>query len=167
MCRLFWKLGASTSWNPLGLSRAVMGLLYLYLYLYILQHTAVCRTWIRYDSLLFNAGYGDCKLTIPSTVVRLSNGENTFSLLWSLWGRRHLVWTPEGPSLGVKGRRREFRYTSVSSGIIPTIKLLNRFIYFHENYYEHYATGKCSKRYFLFPYCGPYYFALSWQDCTA
>ena len=32
MCRLSWNLGASTSWNPLDLSRAVMGLLHLYLY---------------------------------------------------------------------------------------------------------------------------------------
>ena len=31
MCRLSWNLGASTSWNPQGLSRSVMGLLYLYL----------------------------------------------------------------------------------------------------------------------------------------
>ena len=29
MCRLSWNLGASTSWNPQGLSRPVMGLLYL------------------------------------------------------------------------------------------------------------------------------------------
>jgi len=33
MCRLSWNLGASVSWNPQGLSRPVMGLLYLYLYL--------------------------------------------------------------------------------------------------------------------------------------
>ena len=32
MCRLSWNLGASTSWNPQGLFRPVMGLLYLYLY---------------------------------------------------------------------------------------------------------------------------------------
>jgi hypothetical protein len=31
MCRLSWNLGASTSWNPQGLSRPVMGLLYPYL----------------------------------------------------------------------------------------------------------------------------------------
>ena len=31
MCRLSWNLGASTSWNPQGLSRPVTGLLYLYL----------------------------------------------------------------------------------------------------------------------------------------
>ena len=31
MCRLSWNLGASTCWNPLGLSRPLMGLLYLYL----------------------------------------------------------------------------------------------------------------------------------------
>jgi hypothetical protein len=29
MCRLSWNLGASNSWNPHGLSRPVMGLLYL------------------------------------------------------------------------------------------------------------------------------------------
>jgi hypothetical protein len=34
MCRLSWNLGASTSWNPQGLSRPVMGLLYLYFYPY-------------------------------------------------------------------------------------------------------------------------------------
>ena len=31
-CELSWNLAASTSWNPLGLSRPVMGLLYLYLF---------------------------------------------------------------------------------------------------------------------------------------
>jgi hypothetical protein len=30
VCRLSWNLRASTSWNPQGLSRPVMGLLYLY-----------------------------------------------------------------------------------------------------------------------------------------
>ena len=33
MCRLSWNLGASASWNPQGLSRPVIGLLYLYLYI--------------------------------------------------------------------------------------------------------------------------------------
>jgi hypothetical protein len=31
MCRMSSNLGASTTWNPQGLSRPVMGLLYLYL----------------------------------------------------------------------------------------------------------------------------------------
>ena len=31
MCRVSWNLGASNSWNPQGLSRPVMGLLYLFL----------------------------------------------------------------------------------------------------------------------------------------
>ena len=34
VCRLSWNLGASTSWNPQGLTRPVMGLLYLYYYTY-------------------------------------------------------------------------------------------------------------------------------------
>jgi hypothetical protein len=48
MCRLSWNLGASTSWNPRGLSRPVMGLLCLYLYLKFLGVSSV--TWIRYNS---------------------------------------------------------------------------------------------------------------------
>ena len=37
MCRMSWNLGASTSWNPQGLSRPVMGLLYLFYHcLYII-----------------------------------------------------------------------------------------------------------------------------------
>ena len=32
MCRVSWNLGASTSWNPQGLSRPVMGLLYPFFY---------------------------------------------------------------------------------------------------------------------------------------
>jgi len=34
MYRLSWNMGASTSWKPQGLSRPVMGLLYLLLYIY-------------------------------------------------------------------------------------------------------------------------------------
>ena len=32
MCRLSWNLGASTSWNPQGLSRPVMGLLCVHIH---------------------------------------------------------------------------------------------------------------------------------------
>jgi hypothetical protein len=37
--RLSWNLGASTSWNPQGLSRPKMGLVYLYLYITSSQWT--------------------------------------------------------------------------------------------------------------------------------
>jgi hypothetical protein len=33
-CRLSWNVRVSTSWNPQGLSRLVMGLLYLYIWIY-------------------------------------------------------------------------------------------------------------------------------------
>jgi len=33
MCRLSWNVGASTSWNPQGLSRPLMVLLYLHFFL--------------------------------------------------------------------------------------------------------------------------------------
>jgi len=41
MCQLSWNLRASTFWNPQGLSRPVMGLLYLYLYDYICQYSKI------------------------------------------------------------------------------------------------------------------------------
>jgi hypothetical protein len=40
MCRLSINLGASNSWNPKGLSRSVMGLLYLYIYTFYISLTA-------------------------------------------------------------------------------------------------------------------------------
>ena len=42
MCRLSWNLGASTSWNAQGLSRSVMGLLYLFFRLSVPD--AICST---------------------------------------------------------------------------------------------------------------------------
>jgi hypothetical protein len=49
MCRLSWNLGASTSWNPLDLSKPVMGLFYLYLSVELI---AVMLFW---ESYLTNA----------------------------------------------------------------------------------------------------------------
>ena len=46
MCRLSLNLGASTSWNPQGLSRPVMGLLYLFLPSVSTNHCYVCN-WLQ------------------------------------------------------------------------------------------------------------------------
>ena len=53
ICRLSWNLGASTSWNPQGLFRPVMGLLYLFLLDSCYEHGArnccqceMCFTYI-------------------------------------------------------------------------------------------------------------------------
>ena len=43
MWRLSWNLGASTSWNPQGLSRTVMGLFYLFLYIYLRVPLYICQ----------------------------------------------------------------------------------------------------------------------------
>ena len=43
MCRLSWNLGTSTSRNPQGLSRPVMGLFYLCLYIILIR---TLKTWI-------------------------------------------------------------------------------------------------------------------------
>jgi len=50
MCRLSWNLGASTSWNPQGLPRPVMGLLFMYFVQifvinFVFQHTVAPVLW--------------------------------------------------------------------------------------------------------------------------
>jgi hypothetical protein len=59
ICRLSWNLGASTSWNPQGLSRSVMGLLCFYVrVLYPEQATVLfeckerCST-VRNDAFIY------------------------------------------------------------------------------------------------------------------
>ena len=47
MCRLSWNVGASTSRNPQGLSRPVMGLIYLCFFLYVLSCTSKCTSKYR------------------------------------------------------------------------------------------------------------------------
>jgi len=47
MCRLSWNLGASTSWNPQGLSRPVMGLLYLYILCLDQHFQHYCVVWLK------------------------------------------------------------------------------------------------------------------------
>jgi hypothetical protein len=49
MCRLSINLGASTSWNPKGLSRPVMGLLYL---LVVIIYGIRCPSCEEHDKLL-------------------------------------------------------------------------------------------------------------------
>ena len=49
LCRLSWNVGASTSWNPQGLSRPVMGLLYLYLTYSVTEEDPFL---LRFDPLL-------------------------------------------------------------------------------------------------------------------
>jgi hypothetical protein len=46
-------MGTSTSWNPLGLSRPVMGLLYLYLYLYHAESLIVSPSVFEHIVLVF------------------------------------------------------------------------------------------------------------------
>ena len=54
MCRLSWNLGASTSWNSQGLSRPVMGLLYL-VQCYLLGTCS--RTWMCNWQVFLNCGH--------------------------------------------------------------------------------------------------------------
>jgi len=52
MCRFSCNLGASTSWNPQGLSRPVMGLLYLYLS--IIKFVVLCLFSLVYTYAMSN-----------------------------------------------------------------------------------------------------------------
>jgi len=59
MCRLSWNLGASTSWNPQGQPRRVMGLLYLlsfYLIFRCLRYNNIQRDskrWTQFHKSIF------------------------------------------------------------------------------------------------------------------
>ena len=55
-------LGASTSWNPQGLSRPVMGLLYLYAHVYICSLFPTVRQSMQDSSLLCTAGNANALL---------------------------------------------------------------------------------------------------------
>jgi hypothetical protein len=46
MYQLSWNLGTSTSWNPQGLSRPIMGLLYFEIYIYILGLLMLTTQWL-------------------------------------------------------------------------------------------------------------------------
>jgi hypothetical protein len=65
MYRLFWNLGASTSWHPQGLSRPEMGLLYLTLtFLSVSARTLHWSlSWVR----LFQ--YSSCLVSVAFTFV--------------------------------------------------------------------------------------------------
>ena len=70
-------LGTLTSWNPLGLSRPLMGLLYLYLYLYLYCATPV--------SVLSAVAQQDVKmasfmLIVPLRTLKVAMGKlNTYT----------------------------------------------------------------------------------------
>ena len=54
--RLSWNLGASTSWNPQGLSRPVMGLLYLTFYIETLPNVSVTQRRWQTSELIYRIG---------------------------------------------------------------------------------------------------------------
>jgi hypothetical protein len=76
MCWFSWNLGASTSWNPMDLSRPVMGLLYLYLLHWDnieLQHMQTQSMYWAVNSALGNP--------VPATLVNLSQLWNSVIFL--------------------------------------------------------------------------------------
>jgi hypothetical protein len=70
-CRLSWNLGASTSWNPQGLSRPVMGLLYFYLNFISEPKTCVSKSSIKFIA----ANYTHGNLFLICTKMFMNTGE--------------------------------------------------------------------------------------------
>ena len=80
MCRLSWNLGASTFWNPQGLSRPVMGLL---LYDMCFDHIhSVLLIWFVfcYEYCLCNQNYGGLKQLLFHLCTQGS--ATCYSVLW-------------------------------------------------------------------------------------
>jgi len=69
MCRLSWNLGASTSWNHLGLSRPVMGLLYLHLNLFKRWWDVPIRSSSVWTHCLDTLRYYKHSVTLPKLSV--------------------------------------------------------------------------------------------------
>ena len=86
MCRLSWNLGASTSWNPQGLCRPVMGLLCLF-YLYSLFLSAVFNDTICYRGCI--AMVIDERMILECWYNDTDRGELNCS---ALWGQQLTSW---------------------------------------------------------------------------
>ena len=83
MCRLSWNLGASASWNPQGLSRPVMGFLYLYLYILIL---APPHLGLGLASVLFHWGFFTKTLYAPLlSTIRATSQYHSSLLLFTVY----------------------------------------------------------------------------------
>ena len=79
MCQLSQNLGASTSWNPLGLSRPVMGLLYLYnsysigkYYFHVAVVNEICNNIhnAHKSRILPSTAYSELLLTLQTMYLR-------------------------------------------------------------------------------------------------
>jgi len=78
MCPLSWNLGASTSWNPQGLSRPIMGLLYLY----SRQNINGCKLVLvqaHYHTVLISQ---HCKFMLVNFIY-----SRILKFQWQQWGR--------------------------------------------------------------------------------
>jgi hypothetical protein len=81
-CRLSRNLGASTSWNPVGLHRPVMGLLYLYFYSCIILSLDSCISeYLQMLSLLWMRKSCDrfCGCTAGVSIVIVIFGQTADS----------------------------------------------------------------------------------------
>ena len=81
MCRLSLKLGASDSWNPQGLSRPVMGLLYLLLSLFATYDIMLSSSLLHYPLLIYNPFYSSSHLYAHSLSSSLCYTTTIFSKL--------------------------------------------------------------------------------------
>jgi hypothetical protein len=89
MCRLSWNLGALTSWNPRGLSRSVMGLLY---------HMCVCVcVCVRARACVCPA---DCNVCIFLLTISCVNFWSLFKMFG--WGSFPAFWLLSGRNLKMK-----------------------------------------------------------------
>jgi hypothetical protein len=92
MCRLSRNLGASDSWNPKGLSRPVMGLLYLYLYLTTKPKQDVLYTVLKKMTVDYERGHscitGPLDACNGCDVVRSSTSATNLTVSEQQWKPR-------------------------------------------------------------------------------
>jgi len=104
MCRLPWNLGASTSWKPQGLSRPVMGLLYLYLLMEQVKFKTFSCTF-KYQTLKVfvwaSGGRTNFMEYIPFWEATSSSASHKFPpILWTSEFHYHICESP--PPVGIQ-----------------------------------------------------------------
>jgi len=124
MCRLSWNLGASTSWNPQGLSRPVMGLLYLY---YQLIHQS-CSKWrppTLLQTLCTRSMFWRTLSEIPTQFWTFSHADRILATGFPFCLQRdllheHLRWPQRKESKGTSARDRNGQTTPSTSNSAVT-----------------------------------------------
>jgi len=130
MCRLSWNLGASTPWDPLGLSRHVMGLLYHFTH-------KECKVKVKVKCSRYRPGVAQRVgrgIALLFHDLGTRSGWVVSSTPWAHFTHRerpgtHFTWGWVGPRAGLDGRKNLVPTGIRSRTVRPVAQSLYRLSY--------------------------------------